>query len=52
MPDDANMQQSSQAPEVSSASVSERPKPPRVLKREPEPPPKGLIQRLIKRIAV
>jgi len=51
MPDDANTQ-SSQVPKLSSASTAERPKPPRVLEREPEPPPKGLIQWLIKRIAV
>jgi hypothetical protein len=52
MPDDANMQQSSQAPKVSSASVSERPKPPRVLEREPAPQAKTFLQRLIERIAV
>jgi hypothetical protein len=51
MPDDANIQ-SAQTPKVPSAPVPERPKPPRVLEREPPPPPKGLIERLIKRIAV
>jgi hypothetical protein len=51
MPDDVDTQ-SSQAPEVSSASVSERPKPPRVLEREPAPQANSLLQRLIERIAV
>jgi len=51
MPDDADTQ-SSQAPKVSSTSTPERPKPPRVLEREPEPQAKSLIQRLIERIAV
>jgi hypothetical protein len=37
---------------VSSAAVPERPKPPRILEREPPPLPKGLIERLIKRLAV
>jgi hypothetical protein len=51
MPHDADTQ-SSQRLKVSSVSTPERPKPPRVLEREPPPPPKGLIERLIKRIAV
>jgi hypothetical protein len=51
MPEEVNTQASPQAPQPS-APAPERPEPPRILEREPEPEPKGLIDKLIRRIAV
>jgi hypothetical protein len=51
MSDDANTLPVQEVAQ-SSASTSKRPKPPEVLEREPEPPVNGLLDRLIKYIAV
>jgi hypothetical protein len=51
MPDDANTPPIQEAAQ-SSVSTPKRPKPPEVLEREPEPPVNGLLDRLIKYIAV
>jgi hypothetical protein len=51
MPEDSNAQLS-QSPKASNASTPERPKPPRILEREPALPAKSLLQRLIERLAV
>jgi len=56
MPDGPDTQDPSPQAPVQAPSRSEptreRPKPPRTLEREPEPPPEGALDRLIRRIAV